>query len=697
MRRSTSRRARCPRRPTPVAAFGSEDRRAVRDHRLVRPAGEELRIAIADLEDRSRATRDGRGARPQERRRRPSYHQLLGDALGDAWTKARRRRRRRARASGSARPLATDIYPVFMMGRGLGYFTGALSAMAGDGKGPISRRPSTISSARCSSIRSCYEAQRLLGELYLARGAAGDPKAGRAGGRQVQLRDRSRARRHRLAARGGACATARAGKQELALELFSKLVTRAAVGSRRALPARRGAVAARRRAAAPSTSSSRSPRTQPDHLAGAPRARADPRVAQRHAASSSPSSRRSRSARPDDLEVKGDLATGVRRARQVGPRRSRRSSRSPQARPNDLALLVRIGDAHRKPGDLDGALAWYARAAQARAGLEPARLRDRRRRCSTPASSPRRSARTRSLQKFTRRTCRRPSRRSARSRSLQNRADDAAWYLRRAVREAPRSLPTRRARDRRRARAQGRRAPRSRSSSPRSPAWPDDAQLHYLAGVAHAMLDDDDRRRARELATALAAAPELPPARAALGALDAGGSAALDCTRPSSCGRGATARRSQAALDRYALHRDDDGDGARRVPGRSSSRCSARSARGRDAPAEAAGACARVPSAESRRRGRPRSRRSRATSGSASSSRRVPVHRAPRRGRADRGPAAERAHRGRRREEELPASRSPTSASCAPSGRAASAPSCARSAAATSCSRPRSRIRRATR
>src|SRR5262249_7822034 len=57
------------------------------------------------------------------------YHKLLGDTMGDAWTKAGVGVDL-ARADRLARPLANDLYPVFMMGRGLGYFTGAIAAMA---------------------------------------------------------------------------------------------------------------------------------------------------------------------------------------------------------------------------------------------------------------------------------------------------------------------------------------------------------------------------------------------------------------------------------------------------------------------------------------------------------------------------------------------------------------------------------------
>src|SRR5262249_12637261 len=83
---------------------------------------------------------------------------------------------------------------------------------------------------------------------------------------------------------------------------------------------------------------------------------------------------------------------------------------------------------------------------------------------------------------------------------LQNRPDDAAWYLRRAALEAPRNPITWRALI---AAELGRRDGTTalKDAAAALPSWPRDAELHYLAGVAHAMLDDRTEAR-RELSRA---------------------------------------------------------------------------------------------------------------------------------------------------------------------------------------------------
>ena len=77
----------------------------------------------------------------------------------------------------------------------------------------------------------------------------------------------------------------------------------------------------------------------------------------------------------------------------------------------------------------------------------------------------------------------------------QNRADDAAWYLRKAAREAPRTLETRRAV----VAAELARKDTAAALAQVEPAlayWPDDPVLHYLAGIAHALAGDPDAARA---------------------------------------------------------------------------------------------------------------------------------------------------------------------------------------------------------
>ena len=273
----------------------------------------------------------------------------------------------------------------------------------------ISSSPSTISSARCSSIRSCYEAQRVLGELYLAL-SPGDPKARREGrgkfnyANDLAPDDLASLRAAAIVgggrqARGRARAVPQAGDD-------------AAVGSRRALPARRGDVAHRRRrrrrapARAGHRARARSPR-------GASRARADPRVAQRHGEAGH-RARGDRDARAGRSRGQGRPRDRLRRARQVGQvdRGARGDRRGARARSRAA------GPDRRRPPparhDLDGALAWYARAGK----LAPESSLPgfaARRRSSMPASSPTHRRRTRTS-RSTRPTSPPPRRRSARSR-----------------------------------------------------------------------------------------------------------------------------------------------------------------------------------------------------------------------------------------------------------------------------------------
>ena len=99
---------------------------------------------------------------------------------------------------------------------------------------------------------------------------------------------------------------------------------------------------------------------------------------------------------------------------------------------------------------------------------------------------------------------------------LQHRGDDAAWYLRKAAREAPRVLETRRAVIAAEL-ARKDAAAALEQLEPALGAWPDDAVLHYLAG-ARARSSQATRAAARaELRAALDAWPGLRAARAALG------------------------------------------------------------------------------------------------------------------------------------------------------------------------------------
>ena len=473
--------------------------------------GDDLRIdAIVWKIDRGHATVAGEA---QKSGAIAAYHGIVGDVLGDAWTKAGvavdvARRERLSRV------LSKDIYPVFMMGRGLGYLTGAIGPEGRGKPDPLHLGPAAdLKAAEHDLERSVfldpklYEAQRLIGELYLEQ-APGDPKAAaRAAAKFNYATDL--APDDLASLRAAAFATAASGKWELAQEMFAKLVgrrpwdldARFQLGQAMwQLGDARGAEHQLEQVTAHA----------PDHLAArhvlvlvhASRGDTKRLVSELEAIAQRA---------PNDLEVKSDLAAAYGSLGQW-PKAVAALEAVAQARPDDVALAVRVGDGHRLNHDLDGAIAWYARAqklapesslpgfATAQALFDAGKLADANRAYTN-------------LQKYA-------ADLSASEAALgaiafvQNRADDAAWYLRRATREAPRSLPIRRAviaaelarKDAAAALAQ---------LEPALVAWPDDAILHYLAGIAHAL--DNDPAAAR---TELVAAGTFAPARAALGAVD---------------------------------------------------------------------------------------------------------------------------------------------------------------------------------
>ena len=230
---------------------------------------------------------------------------------------------------------------------------------------------------------------------------------------------------------------------------------------------------------------------QPDHLAARRVLVADPRLAQRYPRSWSTSSRRSRCARRRS-RGQGRPRDRVRRARQVGSARPRRSRRSRARGPHDLALLVRIGDGHRKLNDLDGALAWYARAGKLSRPSRACPASRPRRRCSMRASSPRPTARTRCSSGIA------DDLPAAEQALGVDRAAPGQARRRRVVpaasgaRGAAQHVDLARA-DRGRAGAQGSRRSRWTELERALAAWPRDGQLHYLAGVAYAMQNQTDR------------------------------------------------------------------------------------------------------------------------------------------------------------------------------------------------------------
>jgi Flp pilus assembly protein TadD len=524
--------------PDPVAAFGAARGAAwVITGFVDRPRGL-LRVGIALWKVAGPATVVvAEAARIGDQK---AYHQLLGEALAEAWSKAgvavdvQRRQQ-------LTRPLATDVYAVTLMGRGLGLFTGAIG-------GAPNLKAAEHELERAVFIDpKCFEAQRLLGELYAA--LAADPKAAdaarlasRAAGKSAYASDL--APNDIASLRSAAAAAARAGKHEVARELARRLVARKPwdLDARYAYGAalwQTGDAAAAQRQLEQVTG------RRADHLPAR-------RVLVLIHASRGDTSRlvgelEAIAARaPDDLEVKADLATAYG-AVDRWDRAAAALEAIAAARPPDQALLVRIGDAKQRLNDLPGALAAYGRAARlapdssypgfaaAQALVDAGRLAEAWNAYTL-------------LQKFSGDV-------AAAQQALatvafrQGHYDQAAWYMRLSVREAPRSLVGWRTLA---AAELARKDPRQALAVLDRAlwAWPEDAELLYLTGVGYAMIDD--RIFAREaLRRALAAAPEHAGARAALQALDAGGAVALRA-EPELVRPWGDARALAAALARYA-------------------------------------------------------------------------------------------------------------------------------------------------
>ena len=484
-----------------------------------------------------------------------TYHQMLGEALGEVWSKGGGLSVDAARLAKLQRPLAIDLYAVNLMGRGLGHLTGAIAGQviaaatqAGSGSGgeikPDLKNAEHDLERAVFIDPKCFEAQRLLGEVYLAIGAEppADPKQlARATAKFNYANDL--APDDLASLRAAATGAAAAGKHELALELFKKLVGKRPwdLDARYQLGAalwHTGDPAAAERQLEQVTAH------RPDDL---PARRVLVLI---HAArSDAPALIRELEAiarrAPADLEVKADLASAYG-AQGQWDKAIVALEAIDAARPGNLALAIRIGDAHRRLRDLDGALAWYARAARqapesswpgfvaAQALFDAGKLPEAIRAYTQ-------------LQKFRDEL---PAAEAALGAIalLQHRADDAAWYLRRAAAEAPRSLPTWRALV---AAVLSRKdgAAALRAVSAALPTWPDDAALHYLAGVAHGLLDDKAEAR-KEIGIAAAADPTMGGPRAALSALDAGAAINLAFT-PELVRPWGDAGAINAAIDRY--------------------------------------------------------------------------------------------------------------------------------------------------
>jgi tetratricopeptide (TPR) repeat protein len=491
-----------------------------------------------------------------------AYHVLLAGAMGDAWTKAGVTVDV-ARADRLARPLGPDVtpallanrlYAISLMGRGLGHFTGALEAMAsaaavgsGSGAGATIAMVSDLKSAEKDLERAAFvdpklsDAQRLIGELYMAT-AFGDAKlVSRASGKFNYANDL--APDDIASLRAAAYAMAAAAKWDVALDLFRKLVTRRPwdVEARYQLGAAMWQVGDAK--AAERQLEIVTART-PDHLAArrvlvlihASRSDTAKLVSELEAIA-----RRA----PNDLDVKADLATAYGALAQW-PKAIASLEAIAEIRPNDLPLLVRIGDDHRKNHDLDGALDWYARAQR----LAPESSLPGFATAQSLYDANRLAEANRAYTGLQRYIADLPAAEQALGAIalLQNRPDDAAWYLRRAVREAPRSLPTRQAVI---AAELMRKDPTAAIAQlePALAAWPDDGVLYYLAGIAHQLAGDATAARAA-LTAALQVAPTLQAARSALGALDAGGSVTLEF-KPELVRPWGDADAVQVMLDRY--------------------------------------------------------------------------------------------------------------------------------------------------
>lgn len=470
-----------------------------------------------------------------------TYHQLLGETVGQIWTKGAGIQVDLARQARLVRPLANDVYAVNLMSRGLGHLIGVPS--------PVDLKKAQHDLERAVFIDpKCPEAQRLVGELYQVLSTTdlklgGDPKyASRAAGKFAYSNDL--APDNIASLRAAATGATKAGKHEVARDLLRKLVVKKPWDL-----AARFAYGAALWSTGDGDGAEKQLvqviKREADHL---PARRVLALIYASRGDTSKLLGELESIARraPADLDVKADLATAYG---SVGKwdRASTTLEQIAVVRPNDLPLLMRIGDARRYHGDLDGALQWYVRSSRlapdssmpgfviAQAQVDAGRLAD--------------AIRTYTgLQRFTADVGVAEHDLGAIA-LMQNRGTDAAWYLRRAVKSQPRVLQTWRAliaaeltrKDHDTALKQLDRA---------FAAWPNDPQLHYLAGVAHTLAENRSTARER-FVTALALDPTQAPARTALGQLDAGGAVPLVFT-PEIVRPWGDARAIVTALDRFA-------------------------------------------------------------------------------------------------------------------------------------------------
>ncbi len=462
-----------------------------------------------------------------------AYHQLLGTALGEIWERVGVTTPTPERLQ---RALSND-YAVFLFGHGLAHLTGAA--------GTVDLKLAEHELERAVIMDpKLYEAQRVLGETYVAI-APGDPKASAKAAAKLNYAN-DLAPDDLASLHGAALVAFAAGKHELAAELFKKLVTkkpwdldaRYHLGS--ALWSQGDARGAEKQLVQVIAH-------DPDNLDArrvlvlihASRNETAQLVAELEAIALRA---------PNDLEIKADLATGYgalgKWEKSIAELEAIAAARAP-----DLSLLVRIGDAHRRLGQLDLALSWYGKAfavapqssfasfAAAQAQFDAGKLVDAQKAYTN-------------LQKYKDDA---PAAEEALGAiaMLQNRADDAAWYLRRAAREAPRSLATWQALIASELmRKDGETAQKDLERA--IVAWPDDTQLHYLAGVAHALAGETAEART-ELVRVLAAEPGHTGASSGLASLDANGASVGLAFVPQLVRPWGDTDALQAALDRYGI------------------------------------------------------------------------------------------------------------------------------------------------
>ncbi len=524
--------------------------------------GENLRIAV--LVWRVDGSKPASIAGQAQRIGPPAqYHRILGEAMAESFGKALGTPIDPGRSERLVRALSHDVYPVFMMGRGIGHFTGALAAMnavfgaptppargAGSaGSGSAAAPGPDLKSAEHDLERAVFldpklfEAQRVLGELYMAT-ANGDGKLiAKATGKFNYAADLAPDDIPSL--RAAAFALARAGKHEVALDMFKRLVGKRPwdLDARFQLGAAMWQVGDAKGA---ERQLEQVTKRLPDHL----HAR---RVLVLIHASRNDTPRLIRELEaievraPLDLDIKADLATAYGAVNKWDKAIKALELIAAQ-RPTDLALLVRVGDAHRRHGKLDTALAWYQRGSRvapdsslpgfvtAQALVDAGRKAD--------------AVRTyTSLQKFA-------SDRAAAEHALgvlsfsSSKYDEAAWYLRQATRNAPRVLASRQAlvaAELARKDAQASVAQAEMALA----GWPQDATLNYLAGIAHVLAGDPNVAR-EKLALALKYAPDMPAAKAALANINAGGTPAVDF-KPELVRPWGDGDALQAMLDRYEV------------------------------------------------------------------------------------------------------------------------------------------------